>query len=267
MSASLREMGESVETILQSINGANPATARARAEELLRIVVRFYGLGLQRTLEIVDEAAGERSPQIFERLSADPFVASLLLLHDLHPYTLEERVHNALESVRPYLKSHQGGVQITGIREGVVYLRMEGSCNGCPASAETVRTAIENAVKEAAPEISEVRAEGLRSESGGLRIVSDWLPVPDLDHNEAAHLEINGTPALITRNGEGLHAFRNQCPACFHGLAGAKIAWPVLQCADCGAQYDLAESRGRGLEHFPLTTDGARIQLSIPVTT
>jgi len=260
-------MGDRVESILESIKGANPVTARAKGEELVRVIVQFYGEGLKRVLEVVDEAAGDASPAIFERLSADKFVSALLLLHDLHPYSLEERVHNALESVRPYLKSHEGGVAITEIKDGVVSLRMEGSCNGCTASAETVRTAIENAIKEAAPEITEVRAEGIREADTGLRIMSDWMTLPELDHNKTAHLDVNGTPALVTRNEDGVHAFRNQCPSCFRGLSGARVSWPMLTCGSCGAEYDLSEGPGRRLEQFPVTTDGPRIQLAIPVTT
>lgn len=260
-------MGDRIEAILESIKGANPVTARAKAEELVRTIVQFYGTGLSRVLEIVDEASGEVSPAIFERLSADKFVSALLLLHDLHPLTLDERVHNALESVRPYLKSHEGGVAITNIHEGVVYLRMEGSCNGCTASAETVRTAIENAIKEAAPEITEVRAEGIREADSSLRIMSDWFPSPELERNATANVDVNGTPALIMRGEDGIRAFRNQCPSCFRGLASAAIAWPNLRCGTCGAEYDLSANPGRGLEYFPVTTDGARIQLAIPVTT
>lgn len=260
-------MGDRVEAILESIKGANPVTARAKAEELVRVIVQFYGDGLTRVLEIVDEAAGEKSPVIFERLSADKFVSALLLLHDLHPLTLEERVHNALESVRPYLKSHEGGVAITQIADGVVYLRMEGSCNGCTASAETVRTAIENAIKEAAPEITAVRAEGVRETDTSLRIMTDWMTLPELKEHKTAHFEFDGTPALVMRNKEGVLAFRNQCPSCFRSLASANIAWPTIKCGSCGAKYDLAEGPGRRLEHFPVTMDGTRIQLAIPVTT
>ncbi|GAC1502717.1 MAG: hypothetical protein NVS1B14_07650 [Vulcanimicrobiaceae bacterium] len=260
-------MGDRVEAILESIKGANPVTAREKAEELVRTIVQFYGTGLSRVLEIVDEAAGEESPAIFERLSADTFVSALLLLHDLHPHTLEERVHNALESVRPYLKSHEGGVLITRIEEGVVFFLKDGRFNPCPPRAETGSPPLANTVKEAAPEITEVRAEGVREADTGLRIMSEWMTLPELERNGAVHFDVNGTPAMITRSGEGVHAFRNQCPACYHGLGGATISWPLLRCGSCGAEYDLAEKPGRGLEHFPVTTDGARVQLAIPVTT
>ena len=49
------------------------------------------------------------------------------------PPILESRVEQALERVRPYLRSHGGNVEMLGIAEGVVRLRMLGSCNGCPS--------------------------------------------------------------------------------------------------------------------------------------
>jgi len=266
MTDSVREMGDRVEALLESISGANPVAARAKAEELVRTIVQLYGTGLARLLEIVHESAGENAPAIFERLAEDKLVAGLLLLHDLHPHTLDQRVHNALERVRPYLKSHEGGVQITDIRDGVVSLRMEGSCHGCPASAETVRTAIEHAIVEAAPEITEVRAEGVRERDTTLRIMSDWLPLPELDGEGPVHFDVNGTPALIMRNDDSVYAFRSQCPRCYRGLAAAKITWPYLQCGGCGSRYNLSASDD-GLEHFAVNTHGSKVQLAIPVTT
>ncbi|MDQ6734944.1 MAG: hypothetical protein M3Z35_12680, partial [Nitrospirota bacterium] len=107
----VRTMGDRVEALLKDL-GASPnlMQARAKAEELTSVLVQFYGSGLSRVLEIVYDSAGEAQQHIFERFCADEFVASLLILHGLHPISLEERVHNALESVRPYLKSHEGNV-------------------------------------------------------------------------------------------------------------------------------------------------------------
>lgn len=266
MTDTLRDMGDRVEAILDGIKGANPVTARAKGEELVRTIVELYGTGLSRILEIVHDAAGERAAEIFDRLAADKLVSGLMLLHGLHPLSLEERVHGALEAVRPYLKSHEGGVQITEIRDGVVYLRMEGSCNGCPSSAETVRTAIEHAILEAAPEITAVKAQGVRETETTLRLMSDWVPFPSHDGAERVHLDVNGTPALIMRNDDSVYAFRNQCPQCFRGLGAATIAWPVLTCGGCGSTYDLSGGPGQRLETFPVTADGAKVQLAIPVT-
>ena len=55
-------------------------------------------------------------------------MAGLLLIHDLYPVPLEERVAEALDTVRPYMESHGGDVELLGIEDGVAQLRLEGSC-------------------------------------------------------------------------------------------------------------------------------------------
>ena len=81
--------------------------------------------------------------------SQDGVVASLLLIHDLYPVDLETRVREALATVRPYMESHGGDVELLGIDDGVARLRLEGHCNGCPASAATLELAIKEALEEA----------------------------------------------------------------------------------------------------------------------
>jgi Fe-S cluster biogenesis protein NfuA len=153
-------MAGRVEELLAGFDAAQtPHRARERAEELVRTVVALYGEGLERVLSIVHEASGERSDAVFAQLCEDKLVESLLCLHGLHPIPLEERVQDALASVLPYVKSHHGNMEISRIEDDVVYLRLEGTCDGCPASATTLKTAVERAILERVPEIREVRAE------------------------------------------------------------------------------------------------------------
>ena len=84
------------------------------------------------------------------------------MLHDLHPDDVDTRVQRALDQVRPYLGSHAGGVSLSGVdADGVVHLQLEGSCDGCPSSALTVKSAIEDAILVAAPDVVAVEAEGM----------------------------------------------------------------------------------------------------------
>ena len=154
----LRAAGDRIETLMGELAAAGPAV-RGRAEELVRLLMRLYGAGLERILTAVDDA-GQAAGPIFARLAADDLVASLLVLHDLHPLDLETRVGRALDHVRPYLGSHGGDVKLLGVEEGVVRLRLEGSCHGCPSSTVTMKLAIEKAIEEAAPEIVRIAVEG-----------------------------------------------------------------------------------------------------------
>ncbi|MDQ6933236.1 MAG: NifU family protein [Candidatus Eremiobacteraeota bacterium] len=272
----LRAMGDRVEALLREL-GASPnlMKAREKAEELTGVLVQLYGSALSRVLEIVYDSAGAARTDIFDRLCADDFVASVMILHGLHPVSLDERVHNALESVRPYLKSHEGNVEILRIAEGVVYLRMAGSCDGCPSSAMTVKVAIERAIFEACPEITEVRAEGVDTAVKIQRKASDWVSLeslPQLRSSKIASSEIEGMPVLFLHSGSELYAYRNQCAACLNALSTATVEWPLLTCFSCGQQYDVLragralEGGKHNLEPLPLVLEKDRLRLAIPVT-
>jgi Fe-S cluster biogenesis protein NfuA len=133
---------------------------RAGALELVQSVMELHGSALDRILEIAAEA-GPPGAGIIRSYAADDLVSSLLLLHDLHPDDLETRVVSALDRVRPYLKSHGGNLELLGIEEGKVRIRLQGSCKGCPGSAVTSKTAIETAIYEKAPDVVAIEVEGI----------------------------------------------------------------------------------------------------------
>ena len=158
----LRAVSDRIEALLAEVRALGDPRARETAEELVRLLMEFYGAGLERLLEIVDGAgAGE----LFDRFAADDLVASLMILHGLHPQNIESRIAGALERVRPYLASHSGDVRLLGVEDGVVRLRLEGSCHGCPSSTVTMKLAIERAIEEAAPEVARIEVEGVAEET------------------------------------------------------------------------------------------------------
>ena len=133
----LRATGDRIEQLLDELRGSADPRSYRRAEELLRIVTELYGAGLARIVEI----AGERSPGLMEALVEDDLVASLLLVHELHPESLISRVEMALGRVRPLLARHDGDVELLDVDEeaAAVRIRLLGSCDGCPSSAITLR--------------------------------------------------------------------------------------------------------------------------------
>jgi Fe-S cluster biogenesis protein NfuA len=156
---SIRSVGDRIEALIAELRAINEPRARETAEELVRSLLELYGGGIERMMEIVDESP--LGGELFGRFAADDLVASLLLLHGLHPESVEERILRALDRVRPYLGSHGGDVTLLGIADDVVFLRLEGSCHGCPSSTLTMKLAIEKAIEEAAPEIVRIEVEGV----------------------------------------------------------------------------------------------------------
>jgi Fe-S cluster biogenesis protein NfuA len=145
--------------LLREADRFTDPAARAHAQALVQAVLRLHGAGLERLLHHLS-AAGELGQEILDSCTQDDVVSGLLLLHGLHPLDLEARVRQALDGVRPYLRSHGGNVTLVGVDEGLVRLRLEGSCNGCPSSAVTMRQTIEEAITAKAPDASGIEVEG-----------------------------------------------------------------------------------------------------------
>jgi Fe-S cluster biogenesis protein NfuA len=128
-----------------------------RGEQLAAALMELYGEGLERIMAAVDE-------ETRARLAEDGVVASLLLMHGLYPVPLEQRVHEALESVRPYMESHGGSVELLSLQDGVATIRLDGHCSGCAASSSTLELGIRQALEASAPDLQGLEVTGVLSE-------------------------------------------------------------------------------------------------------
>ena len=70
--------------------------------------------------------------------------------------TIEERVNDALEKVRPGIQADGGEVWLIKVEDGTAYVQMLGACGGCPASTITLKGAIEAVVTADVPEVTQV---------------------------------------------------------------------------------------------------------------
>ena len=180
----LQAVGDRIERLLGELREAGDARSCALAEEALRLVSDLYGAGLQRVVEVV----GAEAPALLDQLVADDLLASLLIVHDLHPHDLAARVEGALESVRPFLAMHGGNVELVAIAPELpaVRLRLLGSCDGCPSSAITLRTAVERAILEAAPEVVRIDVEEPTPEPAFISVQLGTKPAYDACPTEVA---------------------------------------------------------------------------------
>jgi Fe-S cluster biogenesis protein NfuA/nitrite reductase/ring-hydroxylating ferredoxin subunit len=244
-----------VEGLLGELEGLSDATARDVALETVQAVLELYGSGLERIAE------GIGDPQL-TTLASDELVEHLLLLHGLHPVSVEQRVSDALEGVRPYLGSHGGDVELVGVADGVAVVRMKGSCEGCPASAMTLKLAIEDAILKAAPDVEKVEAEEepavvaegalpvMQAGPGApaaapllqLEVIKPAQPEPEAEPEPAGawaaagglpqlhpggvlRKEIVGEPVLFLRLADGTpYAYRPDCPGCEGSLEDGALS-------------------------------------------
>lgn len=258
-----------VEALLEEIESLNDPVAREKATEMVQALLDLYGEGLARLVAGVD-------PEQVALLADDELVAHLLLLHDLHPVPVEERVRRALDDVRPYLESHGGNVELVAVREGAAHVRMKGSCDGCPSSAMTLKLAIENAISKAAPEVETVEAEGVAppasvAAAAGIAApasppllqieLSDALAgngqsdeeawatagaLPELSGGGLVVKKVAGARVLFLRVDDNFYAYRPACPSCAEELKRGALDGAELECS-CGLRYDVRRA-GRCLD-------------------
>lgn len=272
-----RRLAERVDSLLARVENLPPDGPREDCLRAVQAVLELHEQALSHLLELL-------GPEEAVRLGDDEVVSGLLLLHGLHPRTLEARVQQALEEVRPYLASHGGGVEVVSLDGDGLRLRLQGSCHGCPSSLATLRGTIEQTLAERAPDLPSLRVDGATEAAappaspGFVSVGSigrrggegEWHLTPGL----TAPLEIrsiNGTQVLLCR-AEGFElAYRDRCPACARRLAGARLEGRVLTCAGCGTSYDVRaagrspEAPEQQLEPVPLlSAEGGGLRLQLP---
>lgn len=270
----VHELSERIDVLLDEVQrSADPALTR-KVEELVRAVLTLHGAGLEQLLNLLDE------PQV-RQLVGDDLVAGLLLLHDLHPDDVATRVQVALDSVRPYLGSHAGGIDYLGIDDdGVVHLSLQGSCDGCPGSTATVRLTVENAVLDAAPEAIAVDVAGMvKEKKENLLTIQPFRPHRDSWHpldlvpppDQIQHLSVAGLDVLVANLAGTYFAYRNNCPMCSSGLHHGRLDGDRLTCPRCTAEYDvrlagraLTPEEAPPLEALPLLPEGSGWKIAVP---
>jgi Fe-S cluster biogenesis protein NfuA len=149
-----------IEALIDELERTADPAARRQAQALLQAVLEFHGAALGRILAMAG-ATGPPGRALIAAMAGDDLVSNLLMLHGLHPDSLEERVARALDQIRPRLGAHGGDVELVGIEAGVVRLRMKGSCHSCPSSSATLTQTIEDALYAAAPDAAGLDVEGI----------------------------------------------------------------------------------------------------------
>jgi Fe-S cluster biogenesis protein NfuA/nitrite reductase/ring-hydroxylating ferredoxin subunit len=260
-----------VQELTGRLEDLDDTACRELAEELTGAVVQMYGAGLERIVELIEDE------ETRGRLAADELVAGLLMIHDLYPVPIEERVMEALDTVRPYMESHGGNVELLGIEEGVARLRLAGSCKSCRASSSTLELAVRQALQEAAPDLLGMDVEGVVEEDEPVSGVAlpmvngapSWHTL-DLDPPIAlAATDVEGIPLFVANVGGTLLAYRNACASCGGHLTDGALEAGMLECPGCGRTFFLPQA-GRSmdddrlqLQPVPLLREGEAIRVAL----
>ena len=168
------------ELVAELENIADPES-RAGAKALVQLLLDLHAVGLERALEIVakNDEAGQR---IIDDLGRDPLVSSLLVLYGLHPLDFEGRVTQAVEKVQPRVRKGGGELELLGIEGGTVRLQIQVAGHACGSTGKSLKTMVEDALCEAAPDMNRLLIAGLDEPAGS----SGFVPLGKLGSAIAA---------------------------------------------------------------------------------
>jgi Fe-S cluster biogenesis protein NfuA/nitrite reductase/ring-hydroxylating ferredoxin subunit len=240
--------GERLQKLLVEVEALPYPGARELIQDCMESVLGFYGAGLKRILEVVSED-GPEGRKVFRDLIRDDVVKGLLLIHDLHPLNLEGRLLEALDKVRPYLKSHGGNVELISLENDVARLRLQGTCQSCASSSVTLELAIRHAIERACPDLVHFEVEGVTQDKSAAsqvsrRAVTDWTVVKtahQLEEGAWMPVRIGDVRLVVCKVNETLYAYRNRCPACNMPLDTGSFEGGFLSCA-LNHRYDVVHA-------------------------
>jgi Fe-S cluster biogenesis protein NfuA/nitrite reductase/ring-hydroxylating ferredoxin subunit len=286
---------ERVQELQDRLDSVGDPASRKIAEELVSAVVQMYGAGLERILERM-LAAGEAGERIAVGLTDDEFLGTLLLIHDLHPVPLEARVQEALDSVRPYMESHGGNVELLSLDHGIARIHLRGSCSDCSASAMTLELAIKQALEQAAPDLEGLEVEGVAPQAmdgTGLPMVTGSAPptgmelpvvmsappaapswfdldsVGELADGSIVPVAVAGNALMIANVDGTLLAYRDTCAGCGAPLHDGDLRSGALSCRRCERSFFLPragrsmDDEGLQLEPIPLLRERDRVKVAL----
>jgi Fe-S cluster biogenesis protein NfuA/nitrite reductase/ring-hydroxylating ferredoxin subunit len=231
-------------------------------------------------LQLVDAIHRPALELISRGETEHPIARALLSMYDLAPTEPAVLVEEALDEVRPYISSHGGSVELIGVEDDVVRVRMSGSCVGCAASSMTLKRGIEEAIRQHLPEVREVVAEEeagaapqlLQIENARRPVFVDAAEASDLPLGGIRSEEVDGVDLLLVNHDGEIYALRDGCPVDGGSLAGGRLADDgVLVCPWHNCAFDVrtgarVDGEGEdGLTVVPVAMRDGFVQVAVNV--
>jgi nitrite reductase/ring-hydroxylating ferredoxin subunit/Fe-S cluster biogenesis protein NfuA len=257
-----------------------------RLEDLVSAWESPYGTTALAYRRASDRVNAEAFRRLIARLRANPsafgalkdalqdeVVYSVLRHHELVKPSLQERIEEALDGVRPMLALHGGDVQLVRvILPAAIEVRFTGACESCPASVTTFTLGVKKALEAQCPEITDVRqVKGLSAApTSGVRFVSPfaahaldgWLAagtLAEIPEDGVRHTTVDGEAVILTRAGGAIACYQNACAHLGFPLDGALVVDGTLVCPHHGFAYELASGECLTARGVQLRTHAVRV--------
>lgn len=261
--------------------------AKEAALELKKALEDFHKPALVQIVRTLKD--DPRGKELLFGLVDEPMVRAVLGLHGIIRADPMTRANAALDSVRPYLQSHGGDVELVRIEDRVAYVRMQGSCNGCSMSAVTLRDGVEEALVGGIEEIDSV--EALEDEPTAAFIPLDsigrkpqkktmaelgWVEGPEVSEASSDAMlrfdvttDAGDTQSFIATIADNrIAVFRNECVHQGLSLDGGMVDDGIIICPWHGFKFeassgDCVSNPGAQLQQVPTRIENDRILVQI----
>ncbi len=158
--AELHAVAHRIEQLLEQLQSSAGARVWSQIEELVRALTDLYGAGLIRTVELAGRwAATSAGTELLDELAGDELVASLLVLHDIHPESLQVRAGRAVDAAGRDVRKHGGELRLTGVESGVVHVSVTATGTGCGSDPAGLTEIVRQGLVDALPDATSIEVE------------------------------------------------------------------------------------------------------------
>ena len=290
--AKFAAVGWHLDELVQEFEALPFPQVRESVFDLLQTVDALHRAGLCRLLGFIqdhDEGA------LLARAAEDPIVQALLILYDFLPSDPRTQAESALATIRPYIHSHGGAVEVLDVVEGVVHLRLAGSCDGCPGSTVTLERGIETALREGFPEFAGISVHQPAPAPTPARSMVNFIPLTQIGRSPTTmsqpvsqrpvfrvvaplqeippgtmkEFEVEGVRVLLANVAGEVYAVGGACPGSMAPLGLGAFNPPVVVCPWHNEAFDVRTGKRVDglpkpiLEVLPIAVNGGVISLAV----
>jgi len=239
-------------------------------------------------LELVDAIHRPALERIVAGDQDDPVAATVLSMYGLGPVDEALEAEEALDGVREYVESHGGQLELLGVDDGVVHVRLSGSCESCPGSTVTLKRGVEEALRAEFEGFRELVAHEPEVATGGATASGPQLlqigglkrptfveaaRLDELPDGALRAVEVDGVSLVLARVVGEVYAFRNGCPMDDRELPleGGRLTGSVLVCPWHNCAYDarsghrLDDPGSPGLRVVPVAVRDGDLKVAVNV--
>lgn len=266
---------EQLQILLESIEQHPETAVRDHVRALTYALLDLHHGALERMVEIVaDQADGEKTLREF---GDDPLVSAVLMIHELMPQRLETRVEVAIETAREKLQIYGADVEIVSIKNGVARLKLIGGTSTGNISTSLLKSEIEQAVNNIAPDLLDIEYEDLIASPKPVNLVQIqplkpvgevssnefFMPIIRFDqipNNRLRVIELGGINLLLCNVAGTIYAFQNACAVEGLPLDRSLFEDAVLTCPCHQLEFDVRQ-RGRCLSDTGLHLESLPVKI------